>query len=177
MTTDPRPSDDLRWMAFRHLDGELDDDERHAFEARLADDPEACAALAEVVGLLGAVVRVGPIPSCRRPRTLRFAAFGLAIAASVFAAFVVERGIRPVAQGPAVEVAEGSIPLERAWSELRREVPGPGLDGEDPEDWESSDVTSAEAEAVEGSAPPPWLVAAVVLSEPTLESGPDPLEN
>ena len=177
MTPDSRPIDDLRWMAFRHLANELDDADRLAFEGRLADDPEACEALAEVVGLLVAVVRVGPIPARRRHRSIRLAAIGLAVAATVLAAILVGQGVRPVAQGPAVEVAEESIPLERAWSALRREVSGPAIDGEDPEDWESSDLASAEDESDRGSEPPTWLVAAVVLSEETLGSASAPLEN
>ena len=177
MTPDPRPSDDLRWMAFRHLAGELDVADRLAFEGRLADDPEACEAFAEVVGLLVAVVRVEPIPSRRRPRSIRFAAVGLAVAATVLAAILVGRSGRPAAEGPTVAVAEDSIPLERAWSALRREVSGPAIDGEDPEDWESSDLASADDESDQGSEPPTWLVAAVVLSEETLGSASAPLEN
>lgn len=50
------PSEELDWLAFCYVSGELLDDDRTAFEVRLADDQDACEAVARAVELMQAIV-------------------------------------------------------------------------------------------------------------------------
>jgi len=53
--TDMNEQDDLNWLAFRYVAGELDDAETQAFEARLETDQPAREAVAQSVALTQSV--------------------------------------------------------------------------------------------------------------------------
>jgi hypothetical protein len=64
-------NDDLHWLAFRYVCGELSADEETAFECRLAEDQAAREAVAAAVELQQAI-RVASEPSGRRLAVRRF---------------------------------------------------------------------------------------------------------
>jgi anti-sigma-K factor RskA len=61
-----KPDDDLHWLAARYALGELAEDARDAFEARLANDQEAREAVAGAVAVLSAVCASGQL-QCTGP--------------------------------------------------------------------------------------------------------------
>ena len=61
MTPHRKPhDDDLAWLAFRYVAGDLDPDESAAFERRLDHDQPAREAVAEAVALMAGVVHAAP---------------------------------------------------------------------------------------------------------------------
>ena len=176
MTRIEDPSDDdLRWLAFRYVADELTDQARNTFERRLAQDAEACAAVAEVVGLLGACLQLGPSEirsgrgRSRRPR------IALALAVSAAAAGILMACLPPSWFGDRNE----TIALERAWSGLQRGLRVEASESTD-DDWMLELATVQPLLPVDDdsvSGPPSWLLAAVELAADRPDTPPKRLEN
>jgi hypothetical protein len=153
------PESDLHWTAFLYRGGDLPAAEAAAFEARLADDPDARDALAEAVELAEALAIVGPEFASKRRRTLGRRAFvgvaTLAAAACLVAAF--HSWSRPVS----LDASEVAI----AWSSLRATVDAVPV----------VEITEEAEDVVEPStdrALPSWLLSAASApldNEPGLE--------
>ncbi|WP_152052273.1 hypothetical protein [Tautonia marina] len=184
MTSRDAP-DDLFWFAFRYVSDELDDSTRHAFEARLLHDSEACAAVAQAVDLLGVCLQLesaGAVDCPVRPFPRRsvFALTTVFAAASILVATVANPWSRTPADQQ--EGAGQTIPLELAWSSLPREpdlpVPEITLD-----DWRV-DLAAGEDEGPmhdpDGELapnPPHWLLVAVDRADSSGASEPGRSEN
>lgn len=161
-TTTP---DDLDWLAFRYVQGELEAADLDAFEARLDRDQSAREAVAAAVGLLDTLAAAAPVhppvPARRRLRRPFLLGAGLAAAASVaLALFAPRHQPLPVEEtkptGP--EVAAAAL----AWSDLQaRAETNPTGD----EPWDAADPVGPVA------GPPSWLVLAA-----TGEPDPDALD-
>lgn len=176
MTPQPQaPDDDLAWLAFRYVAGELDPDELADFEDRLDRDQPAREAVAEAVALAAGVVRAAPALRSTpglRPRARRAAAVVLAAAACLALASV-PRWVqfRPHDNAPGARTAAtGTGPaVALAWSGLREEAaeaPRPDDSTAPLDDLEADAVTPIETTAdagdlVEGL--PVWLIDAVSL--------------
>ncbi|WP_169979529.1 hypothetical protein [Tautonia rosea] len=161
-------SDDLAWLAFRYVTGELDDPTRSDFEARLLDDPEACAAVANAVGLIGVCLQIKSVDARERfVRPLRrrsvFALATIVAAASILLATISNPWNQPL--GEPGGASEPPIALELAWVSLQREASLPFPEAE-PEDWQVDPSAEDEVSMLEPNHeptpnPPQWLLIAV----------------
>lgn len=145
--------EDLNWLAQQYVLGELGAEAVEAFEARLADEEEAGAALARAVQLVAALrtgraVRVERSTSRRAWRRL---AYGLSAAAAAGA--VVWLAPRTATESPeevAVIAPQRALELVSRWRDARPESM-PGSDRWNDEEQDAGDDV------------PNWLMAAVSL--------------
>lgn len=172
MTPPQLPDDDLAWLAFRYVVGELDSEESAAFEDRLDRDQSAREAVAGAVALVEGVVHATP---ARRssPRVRRVAMAALAAAACLALAVAPRlfplRPHRPATDvhtpaagaGAAVALAWSGVLEQDAAEAPRPDDPSAALD--DPEAVEVAPIeTMADAgDRVEGL--PGWLIEAASL--------------
>ena len=171
------PDDDLAWLAFLYVAGDLDPDESAAFEHRLDGDQPAREAVAEAVALRAGVVHAAPAfrsTPGSRSRVRRAAAVALAAAACLALALAPRlvdfrpHGDSPDARTPAPGSGAGSA-VALTWSGLRQEAAeAPSQDDQtaaldDPEaDTVMPIETTADAGGlVEGL--PSWLIEAASL--------------
>lgn len=114
--------DQIDWLAFQYVNGELEALEQAAFEQLLAADPDACDAVAEAVALRHALLaaqtesHVYAVVRRPLPRLLQWSA--LAAAACLIGILVTQAiYLAPYSGEYGRQVAPLSIVL--AWSELR----------------------------------------------------------
>jgi ferric-dicitrate binding protein FerR (iron transport regulator) len=87
-------NDELDWLAFRYIAGELTRAESEAFEQRLARDHAACEAVARAVTLTSAIVagrgesRPAVVPYASRLRSARWIAAAAAVLLAALTIFV-----------------------------------------------------------------------------------------
>jgi ferric-dicitrate binding protein FerR (iron transport regulator) len=131
MTPQPQaPDDDLAWLAFRYVAGDLDPDDSAAFELRLDRDQPAREAVAGAVALRAGVVRAAPTfrsTPGSRSRVRRAAVVALASAACLALALAPRLvGFRPHGDSPDARIpAPGSgagSAVALTWSGLRQEA-------------------------------------------------------
>ena len=176
MTPQPQaPDDDLTWLAFRYVAGELDPDELAAFEDRLDRDQPAREAVAEAVALMAGVVHAAPAfrsTPGSRSRVRRAAVVALASAACLALALAPRlvdfrpHGDPPDARTPAPG-AGSAVAL--AWSGLRQEAaetprqddPTAALDDPEADTVMPIETTADAGGLVEGL--PSWLIEAASL--------------
>lgn len=112
--------DDLSWMSFLYVSGEMSDADRSAFEGRLDREQEAREAVAEAVGMVEAVASLPPGFGSTPSRPLRLVLPGrrrlawLAAACLVVASIPAFRGLR---SPEAVPAASASVDVALAWSD------------------------------------------------------------
>jgi hypothetical protein len=176
MMTPPRaPDDDLAWLAFRYVAGELDPEESAAFEQRLDRDQPAREAVAGAVALMAGVVHAAPALRSKpatRSRVRRVVVAVLA-AAACLALAVAPRLVdfRPhhdatIARTP-TPGAGSAVAL--AWSGLRQEAaeaprqddPADSLDDLETDTMTPLETTVDAGDRVEGL--PVWLIDAASL--------------
>jgi len=78
------PSENLKWLAHQYVLGELDAHAQEVFEARLAVDEEAAAAMASAVQVL-AVIKASSLTSIDAPSRNESAVAGWRLAVGIFA--------------------------------------------------------------------------------------------
>lgn len=145
--------EDLNWLAQQYVLGELGTEAVEAFEARLADDEEAGAALARAVQLVAAL-RTGQAVRVERStsrRAWRHLAYGLSAAAAAGA--VVWLAPRTATESPdevAAVAPQRALELVSRWRDARPE----SVSGSDRWNDEEQDA---------GDDVPNWLMAAVSL--------------
>lgn len=167
--------DDLAWLAFRYVAGELDQAEAEAFEQQLATDQAAREAVAQSVDLYHAVVAVEQsVPAVAVevapqktswPQRLAWLATGAAAAAVVIVSFWNAGGpINP----PQPPVNRVSSDLAKAWTAVQADLAlareEAAEENERPAAPELSDAELAALVEVELSLPmdtPSWMTAAV----------------
>lgn len=176
MTAQPQaPDDELAWLAFQYVAGDLDPDESAAFEHRLDREQPAREAVAEAVALMAGVVRAAPalrLGPRLRSRVRRSAVVALAAAACLalaVAPLLVEfRHRRNAPDAPSATPGAGSA-VALTWSGLRQQAAltprqddlTAGLD--DPEaDMVMPVETTADAGDL-AECVPAWLIEAVSL--------------
>jgi hypothetical protein len=176
MTPQPQaPDDDLAWLAFRYVAGDLNPDESAAFEHRLDRDQPAREAVAEAVALMAGVVRA--VPASRstprlRSRVRRAVAVALASAACLALALAPRLvDFRPRGDAPdARTAAPGAGPaVALTWSGLRQEAaetprpddPTAALDDPEADTVTPLETTADAGDLVEGL--PAWLIDAASL--------------
>ncbi|MEW4566706.1 hypothetical protein AB1L88_02450 [Tautonia sp. JC769] len=171
MTTLLDDPDDISWLAYCYVAGELDEAAQGAFEARLLDDPEACLAVAQAVELIGACLRLDSTPQADRPdrafprKRPAIALTSLVAAAAILLAAVSIPRNPPPADGEGA--GRASVSLELAWSSLRRDARLPLLDAESDAGWddlgraEDDDPARLDPEGELPLDPPRWLLVAV----------------
>jgi hypothetical protein len=168
----PADREDLDWLAFQYVAGELASDEVSDFEERLAHDQAACEAVARAVELTSAICaveasRLEPVHLVRRrrvQRSLRWVASLSACALVVIVCFqyLPHREPSPTGSNNAsLAIAELAV----VWSETRSEIAG-----QDRESWVWSEVADPgyPTEPTEDSAAlitPDWMLSAVVALE------------
>lgn len=150
--------DSLEWLARRYVLGELEADEMATFEARLADDDQAAAAVADAARLVLAIQAAQAVQTTQatlesrtpptdlsarrhlpnRPWAARIAVGIAGLAAAVAFVWVLPRG--------GDEAAE----LAARWAEIPEVVPADD---------------AAEDEEADGDDVPDWLLAAVTLEQ------------
>ena len=141
--------DSLEWLAQRYVLGELGADEVAAFEARLADDEQAAAAVADAARLMMSVqaaVESQAQPTnlaARRHHPARSLAARIAIGIAGLAAAVAVVWLLPRGGDEAAELAA-------RWAEIPDVVPADD---------------AAEDEEADGDEVPDWLLAAVTLEQ------------
>jgi hypothetical protein len=176
MTPKPQaPDDELAWLAFQYVAGDLDPDESAAFERRLDREQSAREAVAEAVALVAGVVHAAPaLRSTPRLRSRVRRAVVVALASAACLALAVALGLvefRPRGNAPDTRSSTpgGRSAVALTWSGLRQDAAEtPRLDDptaaiDDPEaDMVTPVVTTADAsDLVEGL--PAWLIEAASL--------------
>jgi hypothetical protein len=125
--------DELAWLAFRFIAGEMTADESRAFEARLADDQAAREAVAEAVELFHAVCAAEaaePICVAAKAQTTWTQRIAWVASGAVAAAIVVLVGLnlgsltRRLPSGNEPAIAAISPALADAWSAVRSDLTG-----------------------------------------------------
>ena len=115
------PQDDLEWLAFRYISGELTDGELSDFETRLAEDQVAREAVARSVQMTHAVVSLaeaetaGPVlvrPLFRWQRMHTWAASAVAVVA-IITAFVAGTNYSDPNNRPEKTVSQTPAPQEK----------------------------------------------------------------
>jgi hypothetical protein len=166
-------NNDLHWLAFRYVAGEMTAAEEEHFEQRLADEQGLREAVEQAVELNEAIrlVHAEPVPiSSRRNRFLlrRPAIWAAGLAASLFLAFgliwsVYHTSQRPGVSGNGNEFSNASSATDsevaRAWVELRDRADNEASQPAQPEvvvesELEMEDVMETEVRV------PPWMLAA-----------------
>jgi hypothetical protein len=183
------PSDahnELQWLAFRYVAGELSGDEAAQFEDRLDQDQQAREAVAAAVELTEAVVASGAdrprvLPMRRRFRATAMWTFASAAAAACIAV-VVWHGD---SGRPASTARESAQDVALTWSGLHQtgedaaNLPTDLLASIDDSIRQSDlDVAVAAGGLDAGDAAlPPWLVEAAALRDGPRNAGPEIEEN
>lgn len=178
MTPHPEPADadadadDLGWLAFCYVAGELDPAAEAAFEARLDHDQEAREAVADAVALSAAVAAA--VPARLRIRRFRHMAAVAALAAAC-AAVVALPALRTWHPGAADGDPQQGLAL--AWSVLWQGADAADADEPDPFTAPSDVLVArldepgppAEHPAIEPidepATPPSWMLEGVSLGE------------
>jgi anti-sigma factor RsiW len=163
MTHSRDRADELSWIAFRYVAGEMSAAEQWAFETRLARDPAACAAVAEAVELTGAVRRAAPaLPRTARPS--RRSRPAIKLAASIAAAcLAVVIGLRVTTLPTEHETDRAAFPL--SWPDLREPASLPEL-----LNWQEEDDETAMAASDNDSGElRSWMVELAGLGEDASE--------
>ena len=159
-------NDDLQWLAFQYIADELSDEERNAFEARLANDQEVREAVARAVELSTAIRLSAPVARLRESRKPGWAAWlagGVVSACLALTALFTAKYFFPAAEPDLhVDNAEVDIQLAHAWSEVR-ELPFDELFPDESAARELADVDSLSLPAIPelNAAPPAWMVVAL----------------
>ena len=183
MTPQPQaPDDDLAWLAFRYIAGDLDPDESAAFEHRLDHDQPAREAVAEAVALRAGVVRAAPAfrsTPGSRSRVRRAAVVALASAACLALALAPRLvdfrprghapGVRTPAPGARTPAPGAGSAVALTWSGLRQEAaeapsqedPTAALDDPEADAVAPIETTANAGDLVEGL--PAWLIEAASL--------------
>lgn len=168
----PEQREQLHWLAFRYLAGELPRHEHDDFEQRLAHDAEASDAVARMVELTGAVRaahQTAPVPvhPLRRRRLRRWFTAVACAWASLLAAVAGHWFLQDHEVAPAGRTPPGSnrgAELAVVWNATRLE-----LGTRESENWNSAQPASADwplaAEAAAAVSVPDWMLAAVVALE------------
>ena len=159
------PDEELDWLAFCFVSGELSGDERSSFECRLADDQLAREAVARAVELMQAVSLVQahavsrrvPVTSVRRTTTwtrrLAWMSVGASAALVLVAAWLQFDAITRLFSPPPVDRRE----LAEVWSRTRETV----RDIVQSEPYEFS--APVESDLSSDEAFPSWISAAVFV--------------
>jgi hypothetical protein len=146
-------NDELSWLAQQYVLDELGAEAAEAFEARLADEEQVGAALAQAVQLVAALRTVPPTPADRPVTSSGWQrlAWGLAATAAAGAAvWLLPRTSTEVQEEVAAAVPQQAVELVSRWREAR---PDPALG--------SDRWTDDEQDAADDV--PNWLLAAVSL--------------
>lgn len=162
--------DELDWLAFQYVIGELSEADRVAFELRLEDDQAAREAVARAVELSAAILVhpsafqhpavAGLASAAPRGSIRKMAAWVGALAAAVLVGLALwPKPTLPPAHG----VGESDVAL--AWNQLRQaeEAVTPTIEPAD--DIESDWMVDDEVDDEPVAAPPSWLVAGVALAD------------
>lgn len=137
----------LDWLAQRYVLGELPAAEAVTFEARLADDELAAAAVANAARLVMALETAQEIGTARRPTGRSWAGritIGLAGLAAAVAVIGLLRSRDDMAGGRSAELAE-------RWAEIA--------------DMGTGDELADDEDTAVGDDVPDWLLAAVTLEQ------------
>jgi len=179
-------NDDLNWLAFCYVHGELSPDDAVAFEARLGADSAACEAVAHVVHL-GDVLSAADCPVALQPHAARSVTFKRAVALLALAAgLIIAVSIWQLAQSE-----QRASRLALAWSDLVASLTASDennqpttLENDDESTDSGSDSADQSSRPSEESPSaddvPGWLLAAVeyesqARSMPPAEQVPDVL--
>lgn len=176
----PEDKSDLLWDAFRYVADELADDERGAFEERLAEDQAAREAVAQAVQLSQAVASVSaetnsPAPP-RRPNLSRSRRSAVVLSAAAALAVCLllavgilfngadKRGKRPVTETTSAETDRAGALLALWSSSEAGSLAFPQDDAEN-ENQEQETIDSQYLESFDDSLDdftvPDWMVSAV----------------
>lgn len=167
--------DDLAWLAFRYVNGEMTSHQRSRFEERLAGDEAACDAVEQAVELSEALCRAAERRVARRPWGAvlrRGAAWAACLMVAGGVAWLAWQGPRQRGGEPAPEVAQPSAGgasaagVSLAWARLRDQESPDDQDAlprwTTPADPLGQDPAAgpAELDATEAEVPQ-WLLTAV----------------
>lgn len=159
------PTDDLDWLAFCYLAGELDDKAAADFEAQLETNQAAREALAGAMALSQSIADTGTsvVPAVARPASRirwRQAIAWTTAAAAIFLAaswYLGQFDALDNADATGAQLANGD--LANTWAEILDESP---IDEAD-ETHDANDVTDSEIEfpSDEPGVAPDWLLVAL----------------
>lgn len=143
--------EDVTWLAQRYVLGELDAAAHEAFEARLADDEEAAAAMASAVQLLATLTTSSPTAGIAAASTKDAALAGWGLAVGILATAAALSAVWLIPGGQHVlYVPDEAADLVAMWADTSPDAPAVvEADGDD-EPHGSDEV-------------PDWLLAAVTL--------------
>lgn len=153
-------------LAVRYLTDECDLIESHAFEARLADDESAQAALVEATRIVALLKSTPSCPQFVTPDKPQMRRVGTGRWSAILASwFVVGVGLlwimEPAQRSADVATLNTPPTLAQAWTEL------------DSHEIENSDLDDEISEASDGAAEevPDWMLAAVMVQESDTDRG------
>jgi hypothetical protein len=171
MHDDEPTHDELAWLAFRYVAGELDAAEQSQFELLLADDQAAREAVASAVELSqAAAVALVERPIVRDGRIGNQSSGGARwvwFVAGVAACVAVAVGMVQLSVEPSPTASGEADALAARWSEVREQAPPfPWADDVDESSAASSDwavsLDELESQDEEAIAAPDWMLAAVL---------------
>jgi hypothetical protein len=166
-----REREELDWLAFLYVAGELAPDERRDFERRLANDQLACDAVSRAVDLTQTIQAVGevkpvtvsPVRRLRLQHSLRLVA---CLSACVLVAIVCHWLLRDgkstpthVSEGPSTAAAELAV----VWSETRLEFADQQSDARALLQVNDFDDSPMASEGTAALAVPDWMLSAVAI--------------
>ncbi len=160
--------EELDWLAFRYVAGELAADEMSDFESRLAHDQAACDAVSRAVELTSALfeaTRLAPVHPVRRRRlhpSLRLAA---CLSACALVLIVCYQYLPHSESDSSNASSAAAAELAVVWSETRSEVANQENDSWGwPEAVDSSYPPTASEDST-ALITPDWMLSAVVAVE------------
>lgn len=167
--------DELHWLAFRYVSGEMSDGERVQFERRLADDETACDAVEQAVEMSEAI-RLGASEPLSTPRSrvtvfLRHPATWVAcLLLAITLAWLNSIGLQRPGDGAAERIVE-QAGVSLAWAALRDRQIAEEIGDATPRWADPADTVDLGMESSVGDLDatdarvPQWLLTAVSVGE------------
>lgn len=183
--------DDVNWLAFRYVAGELDEAETQAFELLLETDQPAREAVAQAVMIARSVTMVADEGQAKQSESVcelttpvsaagRGSAWGWVTALVVSAALLVlvSQVVRPGARelgtkAPVIDAAQEQ--LAEVWDSVREPLDEPAWtsDAWEDDEYASLELTTSSTDTAVDDGDAYWIEAAVIgLSAADGESGP-----
>jgi len=163
-----KQTQDIDWIAWQYVTGDLSQDEANRFESRMADDEACCVALSRAVELVELTLRARPLEPVvlattspiRQASRLWWPAVAAVcvICLALFRSFLMTPSSEPKVAAPAKAAQEtpADAELAIAWSQMADPEP-PGMSEESTDEGMQVESQDSERESVD----PSWVMVAI----------------